>query len=120
MLLDTLLPDNQTEGHIQTDAVPIVPSTSNVRTRVHEYGDGAARVYNGFAYWSEFKDGRIYRRRLEAGIALEDIEALTPGEHVNTLLRISAQKSDSESPGTQRPTFTGMPTLISTRPLRTY
>ncbi|KAJ9103963.1 hypothetical protein QFC21_002426 [Naganishia friedmannii] len=88
VLLDTLLPRTQpfaSSGPIKTDPQPVVPSTSNVRTRVHEYGEGAAKVHAGFAYWSEFKDGRIYRRALAegggggGGVVLDDhVEALTP------------------------------------------
>ncbi|KAJ9097826.1 hypothetical protein QFC19_006694 [Naganishia cerealis] len=82
VLLDTLLPDKQAQGPIVTDPVPVVPSSSNVRTRVHEYGEGAARVNGGYAYWSEFQDGRIYRRQLGADVGLEDVEALTPASDV--------------------------------------
>lgn len=94
VLLDTLLPANQPEGPIKTNPVPVVPSTSNVRTRVHEYGDGAAKIYDGWAFWSEFKDGRIYRRALggdgeEGDVGLDNVETLTPGECRNdSTLRI--------------------------------
>ncbi|KAJ9103998.1 hypothetical protein QFC21_002461 [Naganishia friedmannii] len=54
---------------------------SNVRTKVHEYGGGAARVHGGVAYWSEAKDGRIYRRKVGTGADLRPIEAVTPDCH---------------------------------------
>lgn len=63
---------------IETNPKLVVPRSSNVRSRVHEYGGGAARVHGGFAYWSEFNDGRIYRRQLSRG-GDGGIEAVTPG-----------------------------------------
>ncbi|KAF9265759.1 alpha/beta-hydrolase [Marasmius fiardii PR-910] len=36
-------------------------------TGVHEYGGGAATVYDGKAYFSNFKDGRIYEVDVEEG-----------------------------------------------------
>lgn len=35
----------------------------DVRTGVHEYGGGAAIVYNGTAYFSNYIDGRVYAVR---------------------------------------------------------
>ncbi|KAG5641712.1 hypothetical protein DXG03_004399 [Asterophora parasitica] len=45
----------------------------NVRTGVHEYGGAPAIVYNGYAYFSRFTDGRVYR--VKGG---EEPEAVTP------------------------------------------
>ena len=39
----------------------ISPDPLNVRTRVHEYGGGAYVVDRGIAYFSNFRDQRIYR-----------------------------------------------------------
>ena len=39
----------------------VTPRDSNVRTRVHEYGGGACLVHRGVAYYSEFRDQRLYR-----------------------------------------------------------
>src|SRR5262249_41673114 len=46
--------------------VDVTPISMNVRTRVHEYGGGAWAVSDGWAYFSNFADGRLYRRRLGA------------------------------------------------------
>ena len=40
----------------------ITPKPYNVRTRVHEYGGAAYRVYNGTVYFSNFSDQRLYRQ----------------------------------------------------------
>lgn len=85
VLLDTSLTTGNSDKIIKTDPVPIVPSSSNVRTGVHEYGGLAAQVHGGYAYWSEFKDGRIYRRQLGDSQDLNDVEALTPGKLVFSL-----------------------------------
>lgn len=47
----------------------------NVRTRVHEYGGGAAIAYDGHIYFSNAEDGRLYR--VQEGATPEPI---TPGE----------------------------------------
>jgi dipeptidyl aminopeptidase/acylaminoacyl peptidase len=39
----------------------MTPPPFNVRTRVHEYGGGAALVSRGTAYFSNFADQRLYR-----------------------------------------------------------
>lgn len=82
MLLDTTLTLGSTDNVIKTEPIPVVSSSSNVRTRVHEYGGLAAQVHDGYAFWSEFKDGRIYRRRL-GDEDLENVEALTPGKLIS-------------------------------------
>src|SRR5580658_2216009 len=38
----------------------VTPAPFNVRTRVHEYGGGAATVRHGTAYFSNFADQRLY------------------------------------------------------------
>src|SRR5690242_17696204 len=43
----------------------LVPPPFDVRTRVHEYGGGAWTVADGVLYFSNDKDGRLYR--LERG-----------------------------------------------------
>ena len=40
----------------------LVPKPMNARTRVHEYGGGAWTVDNRVTYFSNFADGRLYRR----------------------------------------------------------
>ncbi|WP_437691873.1 S9 family peptidase [Sorangium sp. So ce176] len=44
-------------------AVDVTPPPFNVRTRVHEYGGGAATVHRGTVYFSNFADQRLYRQR---------------------------------------------------------
>lgn len=39
----------------------VTPAPLNVRTRVHEYGGGAAVVHQGTVYFSNFWDQRLYR-----------------------------------------------------------
>ena len=51
----------------------ITPAPFNVRTRVHEYGGGAASVHAGLAFFSNFADQRLYR---QAGGSVP--EPLTP------------------------------------------
>ena len=46
----------------QGDARDITPPPFNVRTRVHEYGGGAATVSKGLIYFSNFADQRLYRQ----------------------------------------------------------
>lgn len=46
---------NTTTGH------DIVAGDWNVRTAVHEYGGAAAIAYDGIIYFSNEKDGRVYR-----------------------------------------------------------
>ena len=41
--------------------IECVPSPSNVRTRVHEYGGGAFTVHEGTIYFSNFTDQRLYQ-----------------------------------------------------------
>jgi len=45
----------------------LTPSPFNVRTRVHEYGGGAALVADGAVWFSHFADNRVYR--IDAGAA---------------------------------------------------
>ena len=39
----------------------VTPAPYNVRTRVHEYGGGAAAVHRGVIWFSNFADQRLYR-----------------------------------------------------------
>src|SRR3546814_11545560 len=41
----------------------VTPSGFNVRSRVHEYGGGAALAAGGWIFFSNFGDGRIYRQK---------------------------------------------------------
>ncbi|WP_296953271.1 S9 family peptidase [uncultured Massilia sp.] len=45
----------------------LTPAPFNVRTRVHEYGGGAALVADGTVWFSNFADNRIYRIAPEGG-----------------------------------------------------
>lgn len=72
-------PENQSqEGLSEHLPSPVVPTTSNVRSRVHEYGGGAAMVANGYVYISEFDDGRIWCRQLDDGL-YSPMFAISPG-----------------------------------------
>lgn len=42
----------------------ITPASTNVRTRVHEYGGGAYAVSSGAIYFSNFLDQRLYRQNI--------------------------------------------------------
>ena len=46
----------------------LTPPETNVRDRVHEYGGGAYVVDRGIAWFSDFTDGRLYRRDLDGSI----------------------------------------------------
>ena len=48
-----------------TEASRVTPEGFNVRTRVHEYGEGAFTVADGVIYFSNLSDGRIYAQRRE-------------------------------------------------------
>jgi dipeptidyl aminopeptidase/acylaminoacyl peptidase len=43
------------------DVRELTPAPFNVRTRVHEYGGGAALAANGTVWFSHFADNRLYR-----------------------------------------------------------
>ncbi|HEX7957635.1 MAG TPA: hypothetical protein VF508_11865, partial [Pyrinomonadaceae bacterium] len=43
----------------------VTPPDFNARTRVHEYGGGDFAVGGGVVYFSNFKDQRVYRQRVE-------------------------------------------------------
>ncbi len=45
----------------QGDIYTITPSSINVRTRIHEYGGGSYLIHNGYAYFTNDSDQRIYR-----------------------------------------------------------
>jgi len=53
--------------------VDVTPSTANARSRVHEYGGGAATVRDGVVYYVEHADQRLYC--LDSG---RDPEPVTP------------------------------------------
>src|ERR1700679_3451849 len=42
-------------------AIPVVPSVSNVRGRVHEYGAAPYLIVGDTAYYTKFADQRLYR-----------------------------------------------------------
>jgi dipeptidyl aminopeptidase/acylaminoacyl peptidase len=52
----------------------LTPAPFSVRTRVHEYGGGAACVRGGMAFFSNFADQRLYRQT-----GGQSPEPLTPG-----------------------------------------
>ncbi len=47
--------------------VDVSPPTRSIRTRVHEYGGGAATVSDGTLYFVDQSDQRLYRWSLDAG-----------------------------------------------------
>jgi dipeptidyl aminopeptidase/acylaminoacyl peptidase len=93
-------------------AVDVSPAAPfNVRTRVHEYGGGAAVLSGGTAYVSEFADQRLYR--VVAGKPPDPLTPAPPGGDPDRGLRYadglidSANKlwvgvrEDHRTPGTQ-------------------
>jgi dipeptidyl aminopeptidase/acylaminoacyl peptidase len=56
----------------------VTPAPFSVRTRVHEYGGGAAAVHRGVLYFSNFADQRLYRQT--AGKAAEPLTPEPPGK----------------------------------------
>lgn len=78
MLFETKFSADTIETRIQAYSNRIIPRHSDVRSKVHEYGGGAAKIHHGFVYWSELRDGRIYRRHLSTS-SHEPGEAVTPG-----------------------------------------
>jgi dipeptidyl aminopeptidase/acylaminoacyl peptidase len=46
----------------QGKPLDVTPAPFNVRTRVHEYGGGAATVSDGVVYFSHFADQRLHRQ----------------------------------------------------------
>lgn len=52
-------------------------------------------MHDGYAFWSEFKDGRIYRRRLGGDEDLENVEALTPGKSISQNLDLCVTQAYS-------------------------
>lgn len=67
----------------QTDAGPvdILPQGYSARSRVHEYGGGAAIVSDGVVFFVNFEDQRIYR--LEGGGRPEALTADTGDRHAD-------------------------------------
>jgi dipeptidyl aminopeptidase/acylaminoacyl peptidase len=59
---------------IGSHAADMTPKPYSARTRVHEYGGGAWTVAGGVVYFSNFSDGRLYRR----SDAAPQPEPLTP------------------------------------------
>lgn len=57
----------------------ITPSNINVRTRIHEYGGGGYLIHNGYAYFTNDSDQRVYRCAASPNKApTETLEALSP------------------------------------------
>jgi dipeptidyl aminopeptidase/acylaminoacyl peptidase len=52
----------------------VSPPSTNVRTRVHEYGGGAHAIAAGNLYFVEFTDQRVYK----CAVGTSDVVALTP------------------------------------------
>jgi dipeptidyl aminopeptidase/acylaminoacyl peptidase len=52
----------------------LLPEGFSARTRVHEYGGGAWLVYDGWLYFADWADQRLYRMATESGAP----EAITP------------------------------------------
>ena len=55
------------------ETADVTPRPFNVRTRVHEYGEGDFTVRDGAIYFTNFDDQRLYRQRLGG-----EPESLTP------------------------------------------
>lgn len=57
------------EGGVVRDVREVSPPTSNVRTRVHEYGGGEFAIGRGRAFFVDDQEGRIFSVALEGGAA---------------------------------------------------
>ena len=107
----------------------ITPQPFNVRTRVHEYGEGDFTVAGGVVYFTNFDDQRLYRQELggepqpltpeadpAGGLRYADFvvdaprnrlicvhETHTPGGHepVNTLAAVSLEAGTTEAGTTE-------------------
>src|SRR5262245_43478369 len=53
--------------HGDGTSVDVTPPHFSARTRVHEYGGGAAVVAGGVAFFSDFRDQRLYRQDAQGG-----------------------------------------------------
>jgi dipeptidyl aminopeptidase/acylaminoacyl peptidase len=85
-------------GHV----VDIIPPPFSARSRVHEYGGGAFTVAGGVVYFSNFTDGRIYRR--DAGRAPEPITPEGPLRYADFIVdaprgRLVAVREDHSAGG---------------------
>ncbi len=60
----------------------ITPNSINVRTRIHEYGGGSYLIHNGYAYFTNDSDQRVYRCAIalsgELTITDDTLESLSP------------------------------------------
>ena len=63
----------------------VVAGDWNVGTTVHEYGGAAAIVYDGVVYFSNLKDGRVYRVR--NGMQPEGVTEGVFNPHHNLFIR---------------------------------
>jgi hypothetical protein len=61
------------------DVIDKASGSWNVRSRVHEYGGGAAVAQDGIIYFSNFADGRVYKVN-EGGTP----DPITPGKQPST------------------------------------
>ena len=68
----------------------ITPAPFSARTRVHDYGGGAATVQRGTVYFSNFADQRVYRLSM-GGVP----EPLTPQPAEGTSLRYADGRIDA-------------------------
>jgi dipeptidyl aminopeptidase/acylaminoacyl peptidase len=58
----------------------VTPAPFNVRSRVHEYGGGSVTVARGIAYFTNFRDQRLYRIATSGAAAPEPLTPeATPG-----------------------------------------
>jgi dipeptidyl aminopeptidase/acylaminoacyl peptidase len=80
----------------------VSPDGVNVRTRVHEYGGGAYVVDGGEVWFSDFADGRLYRRDRDETVAAVSPEG--PWRYADPIVdrargRLICVREDHTSPG---------------------
>ena len=93
------------------DVVDIAPAPYDVRTTVHEYGGGSFTVHDGVAYFSNFKDQRLYR--LEIGEEPAPITSDTTMRYADMLVDTARNRLICASGRAPKNSSTGWPSRNS-------
>ncbi len=76
------------------DVVEVLPSTFNVRTRVHEYGGGAVAIDGERIFFVHFSDQRLYRCDINDGGIAEPPYPISPTPDSPCALRFADMSLD--------------------------